>query len=158
MNHLNVKTLAFYGGAIAAVLCLFGVVTAYGTDHLKAPAAIDGNYPLKASNLPPCLKTSAVVLNIEQSGRYLSGSLLPVDNAKLKAAQKKISLDGSLINQQISLEGTVPAFPSCSNSRVKIQGEVKGKTLSGQISLGAGTTPDQFTAQQEEVQQKQEKH
>jgi hypothetical protein len=157
MNNFNFKTLAFYGTTIAAVLCLFGVVTAYGTNHLKAPPVVDGSYRLKASKLPECLNTSDVVFTIQQSGKYLSGSLLPVDSIKLKAAQKRTSLDGDLIHQQISLQGKVPAFPSC-NGQVKIQGQVKEKILSGQISLGSSTTPNEFTAQQEEPVQKQEKH
>ena len=157
MNHFNFKSLTFYGMTIAAVVILFSAVTAYGTAHLKAPPAIDGSYRLQAQKLPECLKTSAVVLTVQQSGRYLSGSLLPENSIKINAAQKKPSLDGNLVNQQINLEGQVPGFPLCKNSQVKIQAQVKGKTLLGQIYLGSTPTVDKFTAQQL-PQEQPEKH
>ncbi|MDF5718401.1 MAG: hypothetical protein PUP93_32180 [Rhizonema sp. NSF051] len=158
MNHFKFKSLAFYGTAIVAVVILFSVVTAYGTANLKAPPAIDGSYRLQAQNLPECLKASTVVLTIQQSGKYLSGSLLPAPSIKLKAAQKKPSLDGNLINQQINLEGQVPGFPNCNHSQVKIQAQVREKILAGQITLGSTPKADKFTAQQELPQQQPEKH
>lgn len=157
MIHFNFKSLTFYGITIAAVLILFSAVTAYGTAHLKAPPAIDGSYRLQAQNLPECLKTSAAVLTVQQSGKYLSASLLPADSIKIKAAQKKPSLEGNLVNQQIILEGQVPGFPLCKNSQVKIQAQVKGKTLTGQMYLDSTLTVDKFTAQQL-PQEKPEKH
>ncbi len=158
MNHFKFKSLTFYGTAIIAVLILFSVVTAYGTAHLKAPPAIDGSYRLQAQNLPECLKASAVVLTIQQSGKYLSGSLLPASSIKLKAAQKKPSLDGNLINQQINLEGEVPGFPICNHSRVKIQAQKREKMLAGEITFGSTPKADKFTAQQQPPEQQPEKH
>lgn len=157
MNHFKFKYLTFYGTTIIAVLILFSVVTAYGTANLKAPPAIDGSYRL-AQNLPECLKASAVVLTIQQSGKYLSGSLLPAPSIKLKAAQKKPSLDGNLINQQINLEGEVPGFPSCKHNRVKIQAQKREKMLAGEITFGSTPKADKFTAQQQPPEQQPEKH
>ncbi len=39
-NHFNLKSLAFYGAAIAFVVVLFSVTTSYGEAHVKAPAIL----------------------------------------------------------------------------------------------------------------------
>ncbi|HCF30241.1 MAG TPA: hypothetical protein DEV81_24275, partial [Cyanobacteria bacterium UBA11049] len=68
-NHFNFKSLAFYGIAIASVLILFKIVTAYGEKNLKAPVPIEGRYRLNlAQNIPICPQESNLVLDIQQSG------------------------------------------------------------------------------------------
>ena len=52
----NLTSLAFYTGAIGAVVALFSFATAYGEANLKAPTKLDGRYRIAAQALPGCLK------------------------------------------------------------------------------------------------------
>ena len=173
MMKFNFKSLAFYGGAIAAVVVLFELTTSYGETHLKAPPSIEGRYPLSFAQKPDCLK-SDLVLTIQQSGSYLSASLLPINtNGKqATAASKKPSITGQLSNQQLNLSGA-DKVKICNNavsqteitgrsndnqpSQVNIQGRVEGKTLQGQIKLSSISQPIEFTAQRESPAQPSEK-
>ncbi len=94
-----------------------------------------------------------------------NGSLSPVDTVEKKAIQKKHPLEGELLNQQLSLAGSVPEITSCNqsinpavaserSSSVKIQGRFEGKTLLGQITLNSIPEPAEFTAQQEPHEEK----
>lgn len=67
------KLLTFYLGTIAAVVALFGAVTAYGEKNLVATPSIAGRYRLKTAHLPPCLLDRD--LQIQQSGAYLTATL-----------------------------------------------------------------------------------
>ena len=158
MSHFKFKSLAFYGTAIAFVVLLFEIATNYGETHLKAPPAIDGSYPLSfAQNLPDCLKTSALVLTIQQSGSYLSASLLQKDTSgqPATATKTKPSLSGRLSKQQVSLSGKAPNLTVCNNSvaqantpnQVTIQARLEGTKLEGKMTLGS-ISPIKFTAQQ----------
>jgi hypothetical protein len=106
MSHFNLKSIAFYGIAISSVVVLFRIVSTYGEANLKAPPSIGGSYQINAQNLPECLKSDALVLNIKQSGIYLNGSLLPAktDVQTATIAEEKPSLNGRLDNQQLSLQ------------------------------------------------------
>jgi hypothetical protein len=166
-SHFNFKSLAFYGVAIGSVLVLFNVVTTYGEAKLKAPAPIDGRYPLSYTQKPDCKKSDALVLTIEQSGIYLNASLLPAQSNTQQptSAKKKPSLTGQLSNQQLILAGTVPNSTLCNNpvsqaemsarpqanssSSVKIQSRVEGENLEGQITLSGIPEAIGFTAQRE---------
>lgn len=167
MGHFNFKSLAFYGVAIGAVLLLFEVVTAYGEANLRAPAPIDGRYRLSYSQKPKCLKSDALVLTIQQSGIYLNGSLLPAQkNAQKPTSAEKTSMTGQLINQQLSLSGTVPRSTFCidavsqandnSSTSVRIQSRVEGKNLEGKITLNGIPEAIGFTAQRESPVQESE--
>ncbi|HEY9636217.1 MAG TPA: hypothetical protein V6D14_22615 [Coleofasciculaceae cyanobacterium] len=172
MSHFSLKTLTFYGVAIGSVVILFRVVSAYGETSLKAPPPIGGSYRISAQNLPECLKSDTLVLNINQSGVYLFGSLLPgkADTQIATVAEEKPSLTGRLSNnQQLSLSGPAPWVTSCNAPKqadtsegtisVKIQGVVKGETLAGQIRLSSTSAPAEFTAQREApVEQAGNKH
>ena len=153
-NHFNFKSLAFYGIAIGSVLILFNVVTAYGEKNLKAPAAIEGRYPLTlAQNLPICPQESNLVLDIQQSGIYLNGSLLPanIDIQQAKSGEKRPFLSGKLTPQQLNLAGTLPTTV-CNNrvaQAIAIQSQLEGKNLKGQIALGSIPKAIEFTAQRE---------
>ncbi len=148
MSHFNFKSLAFYGIAIASVVILFQVVTSYGEKNLHAPVAIDGRYPLSfAQEEPACLKSSPLVLAIQQSGTYLNASLLPTNTnggKPVSAAQKKPSLAGQLTNQQVSIAGVTKTkiCGGVSPEQVKIQGQVEiqgreGKNFKGKMTLSA---------------------
>lgn len=172
MSHFNLKSLAFYGVAIGSVVVLFKVVTAYGETRLKAPPPIGGAYRISAQNLPGCLQSDELVLDIQQSGIYLFGSLLPttINEKAATVAEEKPSLTGNFQNQQLHLEGSIPWISGCNASVkqangaagsnwVKIQGVVKGETLVGQIALSSTPTATEFTAQREaRAEQSRSKH
>lgn len=166
MNHLSLKSLAFYGIAIGSVLLLFKVVTAYGETNLKAAPAIAGSYRFDAKSLPECLKSDSLVLTIEQSGVYLSGNLRSgsLEADREKTAEEKPSLLGKWENQGLSLSGAVPNLRGCSestatgqNSSVKLRGIVERGSLKGKISLTDGVAATDFTAQKEAVATPQKK-
>ncbi len=154
-NHFNFKSLAFYGIAIGSVLILFNVVTAYGEKNLKAPAPIEGRYRLNlAQNLPNCPQSPDLALDIQQSGIYFNGSLLPAntDAAKAKASQKRPTITGKMSNQKLSMAGIVPGSTLCNSQasqQIDIQSQVDGKTLKGQIALAGIPKAIEFTAQRE---------
>jgi hypothetical protein len=162
MSHFNLKSLAFYGVAIGSVVLLFRVVSVYGEANLKAPPAVGGSYRISAQNLPGCLKSDTLVLDIKQSGTYLFGSLLPgkTDAKTATMAEEKPSLTGRLSTQQLSIEGPIPWVSSCNKPvaqadgsggtiSVKIQGVINEETLDGQIALSSTPTAAEFTAQRE---------
>ena len=100
MKHVKWKSLAFYGLTIVAVLVLFKAVTIYGESNLKAAFEISDRYRLIfADNLSNCEKLDDLMLNIQQSGIYLNGSLLSaLNNTDLTASHQKPSLTGILTN------------------------------------------------------------
>ena len=160
MNHLSVKSLAFYGIAIGSVSLLFKVVSAYGEANLKAAPAIAGSYRFDPKSLPECLKSDSLVLTIEQSGVYLSGNLRSgtSEGDRQKTAEEKPSLFGKWENEGLSLSGAVPNLPGCSesaatgqNSSVKLRGIVEKESLTGKISLKDGAAATDFTAEKAAV-------
>ncbi|WP_169153377.1 hypothetical protein [Brasilonema bromeliae] len=168
MSHFNFKSLTFYGVAISSVLLLFKVVTAYGENSIKAPPAINSNYRLVLSEkLPVCEKSDFLLLNLQQSGIYLNGFLLPANSTKTSALSEKHSLAGKLQNQQLSLSGEVTRHILCNtpNSQtqaniipVKIQIKLAEKgDLIGKISvsdssktIGLTATPQKTNEQSEQ--------
>ena len=166
MIRLNWKFLAFYSISIIAVVTLFRVVTAYAKANLKAPPPIDGSYLIDTQNLPDCLKSEPLVLNILQSGIYLNGSLLSGDTNKkhTTSSEKKSSLSGKLSNKQISLVGTVPWVSRCNQSAgagnqnwVQINGVIQRQTLTGKISLNS-IPGVEFMATKEKPKEEENEH
>ncbi|MCL1469804.1 hypothetical protein [Argonema antarcticum] len=166
MSHFNFKSLAFYGTAIGSVVILFKIVTVYG-QNLKAPFPIDGRYRITAQNLPECLQSDDLILNIQQSGIYLNGSLLALSkNVEMPNSastsetivQPKPSLVGRWKNQQLTLSGSVNKLSSCNNKvNLSIQANVNQQTMNGQMTLNSTTQPVKFTAQRESNEQQQKK-
>jgi len=166
MNHLSLKSLAFYGIAIGSVALLFKVVTAYGESNLKAAPAIAGNYRFDPKSLPECLKSDSLVLTIEQSGVYLSGNLRSGSSQaeREKIAEEPPSLHGKWETQGLSLSGAVPNLTGCSdstatgqNSSVKMRGIVEQESFKGKISLTDKAAATDFTAQKEATPKSQKK-
>lgn len=158
-SHFNLKSLAFYSVAIASVLLLFNVVTAYGERNLKAPTSINGRYRLSfAEKVPSCSKSDPLLLTIEQSGVYVNASLLPPQtNAQMTTfAEEKHTLTGLLKEQQLSLSGSVPQTVACDQSEasgftaVAIKGRVDGVAIAGQLTLHSASETVEFTAQRED--------
>ena len=166
MNHLSLKSLAFYGVAIGSVAVLFKVVSAYGETNLKAAPAIAGSYRFDAQSLPECLKSDFLVLTIEQSGVYLSGNLRSGSSEadREKIAEERPPLHGKWETQGLSLSGVVPNLAGCSdstatglNSSAKMRGIVEGESLKGKISLTDKAGATDFTAQKEAPPKPQKK-
>ncbi|MCX7595100.1 MAG: hypothetical protein N2235_15345 [Fischerella sp.] len=129
MNHFNFKSLTFYSVAICSVLLLFKTVTAYGEKNLKAPPPINGNYHLVfRDKLPKCNQVDAVTLNIQQSGIYLNGLLLPanVNAGKTSTATENLNLTGTYKNQKLNLSGRIPSFLLACNI-VDLQTQVRNR-------------------------------
>lgn len=137
-SRFNPKLLGFYVIATGAVLTLFSVATTYGEAHLLASSRVDGRYPLSTKALPGCLAGKRLTLTLQQSGVYLSGSLLPddADDLTLRIAQDHPFLTGTWHNHHLDLSGTLPYLDTC-QGKVHIQGDVKADQLSGTISLDA---------------------
>ena len=154
MRKFNVKTVMFYGAMIGSVIVLFKAVTAYGETNLKAPPPIDGGYRINANNLPECLKTETLMLIVNQSGIYLGGSLLPINqNGELEiSVDEKPSLDGRWHKTGLTLSGTVPHLTRCKSSeKVKIEGIIKDNILTGKISLNSDNQMFEFRAKREKL-------
>lgn len=162
-SHFNLKTLSFYGIAIGSVVILFNVVSAYGEANIKAPPAINGNYRLKTQNLPECVKTEDLILNLQQSGIYLNASLLPVNNNihAQTIAEEKPSLHGNFQNNKLQLSGAAPFLNNCNNPTVEMQATVDQKNLQGTITLSSSPKAVAFIAekiQESKQTQAQQKH
>jgi hypothetical protein len=172
MHQLKIKTLVFYGVTIGSVLLLFKVVTAYGESNLKAPPAINGRYKLVLSkSLPICEKSDDLILDVQQSGIYVNGLLLPI-NSKEKAAKantSKPTLTGKFENQQLSLTGKVPKTILCNSSNSQAQANThlqnnssnlvntqiqlfNKEHFTGQINLDVTDKSIAFTATPQKVQ------
>lgn len=151
----NLKSLAFYGGAIGSVVVLFSLATAYGEANLKAPTKLDGRYRIAAQTLPGCLKTEALILTIEQSGIYLSGSLLNANETDktLTASKKQSSLTGMFDREQLTLSGVPSHLDGCLKTaqipEVLIQGAVTEGAITGKIRLGSSSASVNFVGKRE---------
>lgn len=155
MSHFNVKTLTFYGVAIASVLVLFKTVTAYGESNLQAPPVIGDRYRLTlTNNLPNCKKLDSLILKIQQSGIYLNASLLPatvnVDT------EKSLPLTGIFTNKQFNLVGKIDTTILCNvapphSVTIKTQLASQG-SLIGQLSIRGIPQTLEFNATPEAAQ------
>ena len=148
-NHFNLKSLAFYGAAIGLVVVLFSITTNYGEAYVKAPRDIDGHYPINGDDLPGCLKSNRLVLDIKQSGVYLTGALLAADASEkaTKAIEQHPPLTGQW-NQQLSLAGSLTHLKACEGT-ITIKGSInQDNKLDGTISLNSAETKN-FTAQRQ---------
>lgn len=155
MNHFQPKSLAFYGGAIAFVVGLFGVVTTYGEANLKTAQSIGGDYPFNLPVSITCGGGKTVLLSIQQSGVYVAATLTNPALMRKPSTSKPMTLSGQWQNQQLSLTGQVPAGVLCDQLKgatspitVKIEGVMspnqpatKSTTLTGTLSLNTETAP-----------------
>ena len=149
-SHFTLKSLSFYGGTIAFVVILFSMVTAYGEANLKAPQKIDGRYQIPAQALPGCLKSEQLILLVQQSGIYLTGSLLTADTADTlgKRATERPSMTGNWENQRLTLHGNASYLPKC-QGEVRMQGTIAQQTLNGTLNFSAAPGDMPFTAKLE---------
>lgn len=157
-SHFSFKSLSFYAIAIGSVLILFNVVTAYGESKLKAPSAIGGRYRLDVANsLPGCAKPEPLLLQVDQSGVYANGVILPASTTteNSMSAEERLTLTGFFKDRQLNLSGTVPQSVLCnqsSGSRTKaiaINSRIEGDKMVGEIAIDAQPQKTQFTAQKQ---------
>ncbi|KAM3092214.1 hypothetical protein ACKFKG_23225 [Phormidesmis sp. 146-35] len=157
---MNLKSLTFYVGSIGIVVALFSFTTAYGEANLKASTKIEGRYRIPAQNLPGCLKDDdPVVLMIQQSGVYLSASLLSKNETSqtITAARKKPSLSGTWEEQKLELSGLLSYLDDCQKDgerspTVKIEGTFSQNNLRGKIRLDSSLTGINFTGKRDSDQ------
>lgn len=149
----------FYGGAIGSVVALFSLTTAYGEANLRAQRSIDGRYPIATSSLPGCLQSKKLVLFVQQSGIYLTGSLLLADAAEetIRVAEERPSLTGQWQNQQFTLDGTIGYLPGCQDG-VRMRGAIAQESLNGTLRLNSAPDEIHFSAQREAPKAKSQEH
>ncbi|HEY9642975.1 MAG TPA: hypothetical protein V6C57_20975 [Coleofasciculaceae cyanobacterium] len=150
MSHFNLKSLAFYGAAIGAVVILFSFTTRYGEAHIKAPADITGRYPISNQTLPGCLNAKPLVLDIRQSGVYLAAALVEAkaDKRVIKAVEQRPPLSGEWDSQQFSLTGSLTHIQACQET-VAIAGTIQDGTMTANLNLDSSPEKIPFTAQKE---------
>ncbi|WP_421659247.1 hypothetical protein [Leptothermofonsia sp. ETS-13] len=129
-GHCSSKSLAFYGLAIASVTTLFYLTSAYGEANLQAPRRIDGRYQVSMQNPPECLKSDSLLLIVQQSDIFLTGTLLSGDTSPGKVEGRPL-LTGRWNNQQLTLQGTVNPCPE----PINIQGRFDEAPQSGKTDL-----------------------
>jgi hypothetical protein len=152
-EHFNLRSLVFYATAIGSVAVLFTVTTAYGEKNLQAPRLIDGKYPLTMNVPSECLQTKPLQLFLQQSGVFLTGSLLPTDASEqaVRIARERPSLSGQWRNDQLTLTGQLDRTWECS-ATVKLDGKLTQETLTGTLSLSSIASPMPFSGSREVIQ------
>jgi len=158
-EHFNLRSLIFYATAIGLVVALFSGTTAYGEKNLQAPRSIHGRYPLAMQAPNECLQAKPLYLLLQQSGIFLTGSLLAVDAPEqaVRIARERPSLSGRWQNNQLSLTGELGRNWAC-NATVKIDGQFTEKTLNGTLTLSTLSTPIPFSGNREEMQTEKTQH
>lgn len=139
MQHFSPKSLILYITLIGSVMGFFSAIASYGDNYLEAPPRISGSYRLEAPNLPACLQSTSLILTISQSGKYLSGFLLPseVTAQQTRSAEKRPTLTGEWEGEKWILSGLVSELHSCSQTTlsIELQGYLNEKQLRGQLNL-----------------------
>lgn len=139
MQHFSPKSLILYITLIGSITGFFSAIATYGNNYLKAPPRIIGSYRLEATNLPTCLQSVPLTLTIAQSGKYLSGFLLPteVTARQTRSAEKRPTLRGQWEQEQWVLSGEVSELNSCPQTTlsIKVQGYLSENKLRGQLSV-----------------------
>lgn len=135
---INWQKISFYTAAIAGVLLLFKVVTAYGDNNIKAPIPIQGKYKIKANNLPQCFqKYHQSILDLQQSGIYIFASWQnEVNKSQEKTIKTKPHLAGKIHNnQELNLSGVISKMADCDNFYVKIEAKIINDELTGKMIM-----------------------
>lgn len=149
MSHFDRKSLIFYGVAISSVVTLFSVVSRYGTAHLQAPIAIEGNYQLQIEPSELCAEPPSLQLRIQQSGIFVNGALMIASPEAKPARVAPFTLDGRWRSPELELAGRSPAITACGQpvERVAIASTHNGDSLSGQLTFTGLPTPLTFNSQ-----------
>lgn len=153
-SHFSLKSLAFYGLAITSVLTLFSLTTAYGDANLKAPHKIDGRYAINTQLGLSCLAGKPMVLMLQQSGIYLTGSLLLPDAPEqtVEMAAERPTLTGRWDDVKIRMDGSLAYIPGCQEEQVTLEGSIAQEVLNGTMRFSSTATSPKFTAQRQAKQ------
>ena len=167
-NHL-----IFYIVAVAIVLGLFQLTSAYGEANLKAPPNLNGRY-LSVAAPPGCPTDRQFALTIQQSGIFLNGAIELAQVADPMPAKPLQPEQFTLIGrwqQQVTLSGSTLALADCGIASIdSIQATFQPPVassiaspiaspaaLTGQLNLNSGQ-PWRFTAIRQADLAKQNAH
>jgi hypothetical protein len=166
MSHFNLKSLVFYGTMIGSVLILFKVVSNYGENSLKAPVNISGTYRFNEISINDCLKNKTLELIIQQSGRYLGGTLNLTNTSQTgissvspnpanhsdsaveteKSKPEEIRLSG-LLASLIILNNDKTALGSCPGENDQLRLEIQPKEEKTTVNLYWSSIKSSFIAE-----------
>ncbi|MEB3291558.1 MAG: hypothetical protein VKJ24_00215 [Synechococcales bacterium] len=152
------QSALFYSVAIGSVVALFSVTTYWGEANLKAAHNIAGTYRVTEGD---CLQ--AGVFYLEQSGKYLTASVLPANatSEQTIAARKRPMLSATWAGQlevyggtTINFSGSVPQemLPCIPSSEVQMEIVLVDDRLEGTLAFPKAhslTHPLQVTAHRE---------
>jgi hypothetical protein len=134
LNTVALKSIGAYSLAIGGAIGFFHLVTSYGEAHLQAPPAVVGVYAIASTQeLPICLQSKQLALDLQQSGVYLNANL--IDNSSDRPQPSRPSLSGRLHDRQLQLAGL--AAPICPQwSKIQISGTIApDRRLQGRLTL-----------------------
>jgi hypothetical protein len=166
LNHLNRRSLTFYGVAITSVVILFQAVSTYGEANLKAPPDLRGQYQVAVTPALDCLQTagasqpSLLLLTLQQSGIYMTADLRVVKNASeellpealVQASKQRPSLIGKIDDQSFLLEGSSSLLTGCAATNptqpvsVMLKAKPQDKQLVGSLQFLAPDASSRSTA------------
>lgn len=147
--HLSLKSVLLYVGMISFFILSFVAISRYGNHYLQAPPNISGEYELLLNNPPTCLlETTAPVLVIGQSGRYLNAELLSSSYSSDELNQARRGngqLAGEVAGTELTLKGQSlfhQSHPDCTNTNpITIQATLDQNGLSGNLIQANQTIP-----------------
>lgn len=136
----SAKSLGLYSLAIGGSIALFHLVTGYGEAHVRAPSAVGGIYSLTHleadRHLATCLHHQKLLLDLQQSGRYLNASLVGDAGSASTVPAHRPTLSGQLRDRQLNLSGLLPTTICPQLARVQIAGTIgANQQLQGQLWL-----------------------
>jgi hypothetical protein len=135
MNNFSARSIGLYSLAIGGSIAFFLLITNYGEAHIKAPIAITGRYSIADRNLPNCLQTKQLLLDLQQSGIYLNASLV-ANSGNTTSTTTRPTLSGQLHDRQLNLSGPLPTTLCPQLTSVRIVGTIAtNQHLQGQIWL-----------------------
>jgi hypothetical protein len=133
-QFFHLQSVLFYSIALTSVVLLFRSVSLYGERHLQAPPDIDGRY-LSNESLPGCPTTSRFVLDIQQSGIYLNGSMRSIEPSQDPSA----AAPPNTSEERPSLSGL--GQPQTADASVDVSVDASQDASSSQHITLAGTVP-----------------
>lgn len=138
------KTVVLYIGMIGFIVISFSFISVYGTENLRAPTDIAGQYALTTAVAPDCFGDKPPILVIGQSGSYLNADLAAADLKKDKltrALKGNGALNGQIAAGKIQLAGK-PKLGTCKEPQpLTLTLTVLDGQVQGQLRLGNKVFP-----------------
>jgi hypothetical protein len=134
MINFSARSIGLYSLAIGSSIAFFHAIASYGEAHIKAPLAITGRYSIADRNLPNCLQTKQLLLDLQQSGIYLNASLVANSGNNIAPNTTRPTLSGQLHDRHLNLSGPLPTTLCPQLTSVRIVGTIATNGhLQGQI-------------------------